>query len=133
MSFDLTVQQIFSWTTQLSAQQDYQELTHKFLGILAEIPWINCATAYEIYNHERKIPGETETVRELLIRQFPLDFTRNDEQDHNSLFDGLDHSADLHLSISDGSGFYVWAIYSIKGGDGPERAIHIEGTFDQKM
>ncbi|MGR9014595.1 MAG: GGDEF domain-containing protein, partial [Gammaproteobacteria bacterium] len=75
MSFDLTVQQIFSWTTQLSAQQDYQGLTHKFLDILEEIPCINCATAYEIYNHEKKIPGETETVHELLIRQFPLDFT----------------------------------------------------------
>ncbi len=25
-----------------------------FLGILAEIPWIENAVVYEIYNHERK-------------------------------------------------------------------------------
>jgi hypothetical protein len=54
MSLNLTLQQIFSWTAQLSAQQDYQALTHKFLDILAEIPWIESAEAYEIYNHERK-------------------------------------------------------------------------------
>jgi hypothetical protein len=57
MSLNLSLQQVFSWTAQLSAQQDYQALTHKFLDILAEIPWINNATAYEIYNHERKKSG----------------------------------------------------------------------------
>ncbi|MDO9423870.1 MAG: GGDEF domain-containing protein [Methylobacter sp.] len=133
MSFNLTVPQIFSWTIQLSAQQDYQALTHKFLDILAEIPWIDSATAYEIYNHERKKPGETGTVHELLIRRFPLDFTRNDEQNHNNLLDGLDHSADLNLSAPDESGLYTWAIFSIKGGGGPERAIHLKGAFEQEM
>ncbi len=133
MNFNLTVQQIFSWTIQLSAQQDYQALTHKFLDILTKIPWIDSATAYEIYNHERKNPGETGTVRELLIRRFPLDFTRNDEQDHNNLFDGLDHSADLNLSVPDESGLYAWAIFSIKGGGGPQRAIHLKGAFRQEM
>jgi len=133
MSFNLTVRQIFSWTIQLSAQQDYQALTHTFLAILAEIPWIDSATAYEIYNHERKKPGETRTVHELLFRRFPLDFTRNDEQASNNLLDGLDHSADLNLSIPDESGLYAWAIFSIKGGGGPARAIHLEGAFKQEM
>lgn len=133
MSINLTVQQIFSWTIQLSAQQDYQALTHKFLDILAEIPWIDNAAAYEIYNHERKKPGEPGTVHELLIRRFPLDFTRNDEEDHNNLLSGLDHTTDLHLSAPDESGLYAWAIFSIRGGSGPERAIQLEGAFDREM
>lgn len=133
MSLNLTLQQIFSWTAQLSAQQDYQALTHKFLDILAEIPWIDSAEAYEIYNHERKKTGETGTVHELLIRRFPLDFTRNDEEDHNNLIAGLDHTTDLNLSTPNESGFYSWAIFSIRGGSGPERAIHLEGTFDREM
>lgn len=133
MSFTLTVQQIFSWTMQLSAQQDYQALTHKFLSILTDIPWISDATAYEIYNHERKKPGETNTVRELLIRRFPLDFTRNDEDDYNDLLAVLDHTADFNLSAPDESGLYPWAIFSIRGGSGPDRAIHLQGAFDREM
>lgn len=133
MSLNLTVQQIFSWTTQLSAQQDYQALTHKFLDILAEIPWIDSAVAYEIYNHERKKTGATGTVHELLIRRFPLDFTRNDEEDHNNLIAGFDHTTDLNLSTPNESGLYAWAVFSIRGGSGPERAIHLKGVFDREM
>ena len=133
MSLNLTVQQIFSWTIQLSAQLDYQALTHKFLDILTEVPWVDSAAAYEIYNHERKKQGETSTVHELLVRRFPLDFTRNNEEDYSSLLAGLDHTADLNLSAPDESGLYAWAIFSIKGGSGPERAIHLEGAFDREM
>ncbi len=133
MPLNLTVQQVFSWSLQLSAQQDYQALTHKFLGILTDIPWVDSATAYELYNHERKEPGETATVHELLTRKFPLDFTRNDEEDHNPLLTKLDHTLDLNLGAPDQSGLYSWAIFSIRGCGGPERAIHLEGAFDQKM
>jgi len=133
MSLNLTVQQVFSWSLQLSAQQDYQALTHKLLNILAEIPWVDSATVYEIYNHERKKPGETATVHERLTRKFPLDFTRNDEEDHNTLFTELDHTLDLNLSVPDQSGLYAWAVFFIRGCDGPERAIHLEGAFDREM
>jgi diguanylate cyclase (GGDEF)-like protein len=133
MSLNLTLQQIFSWTTQLSAQQNYQALTHKFLEILTAISWINSAVAYEIYNHDRKKPGETNTVRELLIRRFPLDFTRNDDKDYGSLLAGLDHTADLNLSTPNESGFYSWVVFSVRGGSGPERMIHLEGMFDREM
>ena len=133
MNLNLTVPQIFSWTLQLTAQQDYQALTHHFLEILNQIPWIDSAAAYEIYSHERKIPGQTETIRELLIRQFPLDFTRNDEENHNDLLAELDRKTDLNLSTQDKSGLYAWAIFSIRGGGGPERAIHLKGAFSQEM
>jgi len=133
MSLMLTVQQIFSWSIQLSAQQDYQALTNKFLDILTDISWISSATAYEIYQHERKKPGQSNTVHELLIRRFPLDFTRNDEEDYHGLLAELDHGADLNLSIPNESGLYTWAIFSIRGGSGPERAIHLEGEFDREM
>ncbi len=134
MSLNLTVQQVFCWSIQLTVQQDYQALTYKFLDILAEIAWIDSAVIYEIYHHGRKKPGETSTIPELLIRQFPLDFTRNyEEEDHNSLFAGLDHMADLNLSTPDDSGLYNWAIFSIRGSCGPERAIHLEGAFNREM
>lgn len=133
MSSPLTVQQIFSWTIQLSAQQDYQALTHKFLAILADIPWIDNASAYEMYEHERKNTGDTTAVHELLIRRFPLDFSRNDDENYNRLFSELNHALDLHLSAVDESGLYTWVIFSIRGGSGPERAIHIEGEFNQDM
>jgi diguanylate cyclase (GGDEF)-like protein len=128
MNPNLTIQQLFSLMTQLSAQQDYQSLTHVFLVILAEIPWTDSATAYEIYNHQ----AETSTVRELLIRRFPLDFTRHDE-DHSNLLAGLDYMADLNLCTPNESGLYAWAIFSIKGSSGPDRVIRLEGMFDQEM
>jgi diguanylate cyclase (GGDEF)-like protein len=133
MNLDLKLQQFSSWVTQLSAQQDYQALTHKFLDILAEIPWVDNATVYEIYSHVRKNPGETSTVHQLLVRQFPFDFSRNDEENHNSLFDGLDYRSDLNLSAPDESGLYAWVVYSIRGGSGPDRAIRLEGAFNHEM
>jgi diguanylate cyclase (GGDEF)-like protein len=133
MNGSLTVQQLFSWSLQLSAQLDYQALTHKFLEILTSIPWIDHATAYEVYNHERKKPGEATTVHELLTRRFPLDFTRNDEDYNNGLFTGLDYSADTNLGNPDESGLYTWVIFSVKGSSGPDRAIHLEGAFDREM
>ncbi|TRW96460.1 GGDEF domain-containing protein [Candidatus Methylobacter oryzae] len=134
MSLNLTVQQVFCWSIQLTVQQDYQALTYKFLDILDEITWIDNSAIYEIYHHERKKTGETKTVPELLIKRFPLDFTRNyEEEDHNSLFAELDHSTDLHLSPPDESGLHAWAIFSIRGSCGPERAIHLEGAFNRKM
>ncbi len=126
----LTVQQIFSWTIQLSAQQDYQALTHTFLAIIADMPGVDHASAYEMYEHERKNIGDTTTVHELLVRRFPLDFSRNDDENYNALFSKLNHAVDLHLSAVDEAGLYTWVIFSIRGGSGPERAIHIEGAFD---
>ncbi len=128
---NLTVQQIFLWTLELSAQQDYQALTYKFLSILDVIPGVETASAYEIYSHEKKNPGELVTYHELLIRQFPLDLTRSDEKNYDYILSRLDHSKDLNLSPPNGSGLYEWAIFSIRGCGGPERAIHLEGAFDR--
>ncbi|MDP3875667.1 MAG: GGDEF domain-containing protein [Methylobacter sp.] len=126
----LTIQQLFSWTIQLSAQQDYQALTHTFLAILDDMPGVDHASAYEMYEHERKNIGDTTTVHELLVRRFPLDFSRNDDENYNALFSKLNHTVDLHLSAVDEAGLYTWVIFSIRGGSGPERAIRIEGEFD---
>ncbi|ESS66795.1 diguanylate cyclase [Methyloglobulus morosus KoM1] len=129
MSLDQTVGQIFSWTLQLTSQKDYQELTYCFLGILAEIPWIDNAVAYEIYNHDRKKPGESSVFHERLFRRFPVDITRNDQDDNNNLANLLDQNADLNFSAPFETGLYSWVIFSIKGGSGPDRAIFLEGKF----
>ncbi len=128
MSSNLTIHQFFSLITQLSAQEDYQALTHEFLVILAEIPWTDSATIYEVYNHQ----AATGSACELLIRRFPLDFTRDDE-DHSNVLVGLDYMADLNLCTPNKSGLYAWAIFSIKGSSGPDRIIRLEGMFDKEM
>lgn len=133
MSLNLSVQTIFTWTKQLSAQLDYQALTYKYLDILTDIPWIDNSVVYEIYKNETKKSRETEAVRKLFFRQFPLDLARNSEDIHNTLLAELDHAADLNLSAPDQFGLYAWVVFSIKGGSGPERAIHLEGRFDQEM
>jgi diguanylate cyclase (GGDEF)-like protein len=135
MSLNLTVHDVFYWTTQLSSQSDYQALTHNFLDILTVIPWITSAVVYEVYNHEKKCFSESGSYSERLFRRFPLDLTRNrnNEENHNTVLTGLNHAADLNLSTPDQSGLYAWAVFLIKGGYGPERIIHLEGLFDQEM
>ncbi len=126
---NLTEQHIFSWTLELTSQQDYQALTYKFLDILKALPCIDTAKAYELFNHEKKKPGHSTTFHELLIRQFPLDFTRDDEENYNDLLAKLDHSLDVCLSPLIDSGYFSWVVFPIKGSGGPERVISLEGRF----
>ncbi len=60
-----------------------------------------------------------------------MDFTRHDD-DHNSLLAELDPTTDLNLSVQDESCLYVWAVFSVRRGSGPKRAIHLEGAFNRE-
>lgn len=129
-SLELTIGQVFSWLLTLTYPKDYQNLTYGFLAILEETPWIDIAVAYEIYIHDRRKPGESNVVREQLFRKFPLDITRNDQDDNNNLAALLDQNADLSLSSVDENGLYSWVIFLIKGSCGPDRAIYLTGEFN---
>ncbi|MDD5229550.1 MAG: GGDEF domain-containing protein [Methylococcales bacterium] len=128
MSFVAT-NQIFSWMLRLTSQQDYQSLTHEFLNILQENPHINEASGYEIYNHKRKI-SEGVSVDERLIRRFPLDFTKEDEVTDNARISDIAHIVGVSTGEADENGCCSWAILTVKGGNGPDRSMLIEGKLD---
>ncbi len=128
MSF-LTSNQIFSWMFRLSAQKDYQTLTHEFLNILQENPQINEASGYEIYNHKRKISGEV-IIDERLIRRFPLDFTKEDDIADNVRVSDSAHIIGVVTSDMDENGDFSWSVLTVKGGSGPDRSILVEGKLN---
>lgn len=128
MSF-LATNQIFSWMLRLTAQQDYQSLTHEFLDILQENPNVTTASGYEIYNHQRKI-SEGVSVDERLIRRFPLDFTKEDDTADNPHVHDAAHIIGISTSKVDEDGIRIWAILTVKGGNGPDRSILVEGELD---
>ena len=125
----LDANQIFSWMFSLSAQQDYQSLTHEFLKILEEYPHVSSASGYEIYNHKRKI-SNNESVDERLIRRFPLNFTTEYDVENNEHVSRADLIVGISTSEIDNEGFYSWAILTVKGGIGPDRAMLVEGKLD---
>ncbi len=125
----LAAKQVFSWMLRLSAQQDYQSLTHEFLNILKENAYINEVSGYEIYNHKRKI-SDVEIIDERLIRRFPLDFTKEDDAEDNAQVSSVDHVIGVSTGEKDEQGFYPWAILTVKGGNGPDRAVLVEGKLD---
>jgi len=128
MSF-LATSQIFSWMLRLTAQQDYQSLTHEFLNILQENPHITAASGYEIYNHQRKI-SEGVSVDERLIRRFPLDFTKEDDTADNPHVHDAAHIIGISTSDANEHNVYSWAILTVKGGNGPDRSMLVEGKLD---
>jgi diguanylate cyclase (GGDEF)-like protein len=128
MSF-LATNHIFSWMLRLTSQQDYQSLTHEFLDILQENIHITQASGYEIYNHQRKV-SDGVSVDERLIRRFPLDFTKEDDASDNLYAHDAAHIIGIATSKTDENGHFTWVILTVKGGNGPDRSILIEGDID---
>lgn len=130
MISNITAQQAFSWANALTAQPDYQALTHRFLDILKEIPGAHRAAAYEIYDRGKIKAGIPDTICEQLVRRFPLDFTREENDEHNYLLNELDTDLGVIPIKGDTCGIYRQIILSIKETQGPDRAIVLDGSFD---
>jgi diguanylate cyclase (GGDEF)-like protein len=131
MSSNSEAKQAFSWALQLSAQKDFQSLAHTFLEILMKVPGVKEAVAYEMHKRDKKRLGDAGTVQEQLVVRFPLDFTKESNERHNKLLEEIDLSADLQTSCPDEFGFFSWAVLSIRGSNGPDRALLVEGRFAQ--
>jgi diguanylate cyclase (GGDEF)-like protein len=131
MSANPEAQQVFSWTLQLSAQKDYQALTHHFLEMLLKMAGIQQAVAYEMHSLNNKRVGDASTAQEQLVIRFPLDFTKEACHRHNTLLDKLDTTTDQHTGLADENGYYAWTILSVRGSHGPDRALLIEGHFSK--
>ena len=133
MKFNLPSQQLLDWAIKLSAQQNYQGLTHAFLSILLKMPGIDKAAAFEIYSHKKKRAGEAETANEQLVRRFPLNFTQEEADEYDSLLDDLDNTVDINLYPPDATDTYAKAVLSIRENSGPDRAILLEGRLDSAL
>lgn len=127
-----TSNQVFSWLFRLTKQSDYQSLTHEFLDVLKEIPCVKEVSGYEIYNHKRKI-SEGVSIDERLIRRFPLDFTELNDAPDNENVSNASHVIGISKSEKDENGIYSWAILTVKGGNGPDRSILVEGDLDDSI
>ncbi len=121
---------VFSWVFRLTSHQDYQSLTHEFLDILKEIPKVREASGYEIYNHKRKI-SEGVSIDERLIRRFPLDFTNVDDVTDNENVSNAAHVVGISTGELDKKGGCSWAILTVKGGNGPDRSVLVEGELNK--
>lgn len=133
MSTAIAIQQVFSWILPLSAQKDYQGLTHDFLAMLLTTPGIQQAVVYEMHGLKNKRAGDAGSTQEQLVVRFPLDFTRETSERHNTLLDNLDPATDLHTDLIDANGHFAWVILTIRGSHGPDRAILIEGQLCHTM
>lgn len=133
MTSNSDIEQVFSWALQLSAQQDYQALSHHFLDILLKISGIQTAVAYELHKQEHKRIGNACTTQEHLVVRFPLDFTRESSERHNNLLDQVDLSVDIHTSDVNDNGHYDWAVLSVRDSHGPDRACLLRVIFAGKL
>lgn len=120
MISNITAQQVFAWVESLTAQPDYQALTHQFLNILAGI---DKASAYEIDDRGKKKTGETDNACDQLIRRFPLDFTNDETEEHDLLLNGLDSDSNVIPVLDEGNGICRRVILSIKYTKGHDRII----------
>ncbi len=127
MDQSLTVSDVFSWGVELTSQQDYHGLTHTFLQILKQNSKITNAVVYEIHNPYRKIADDT--LDSQLIRRFPLDFTKENDE-YNEVIDKYQFGSEITLGHFNIAGFYDWIILAVKGGNGPNRIVYIEGKID---
>jgi putative two-component system response regulator len=127
---DIDYRQAFAWAVQLTAQADYQSLTHGFLGLLEKLPWVNHAAAYEIYGDNSRRTGEAASIGEQLIRRFPLDFTALAQDEDAELLLEINATLGMEPSKADGDGFFRQVIASVRDVCGPDRALFLSGKFD---
>ncbi len=125
----ISVQQCFSWATEITGCQDYQTLTHVFINLLKSFNWIDAAVAYEIYGDRKKRTQPHRTSEEILIRKLPLDFSNDNERDSCPLLNNRPLPNHIEIVIADGK---THAILPVITDTGPDRAIVLEGIFSDE-
>ncbi|MDP2903189.1 MAG: GGDEF domain-containing protein [Methylovulum sp.] len=125
----ISVQQCFSWATEITRCQDYQTLTRVFLDLLKSLNGINSAFAYEIYGDRKKRTQPYHTSEEILIRKLPLDFAADRGEDSCPLLNNKPLPSHIEIVIS---GETTQAILPVVTDTGPDRAIVLEGIFNDE-
>lgn len=130
MNSKIDYQEVFAWVIALTAQPDYQSLTHHFLGALEQLPWVEHAAAYEIYGNRHHKAGEASSASEQLIRRFPLDFSEQEKEETADLLEEINATMEMTPGKPDTDGCYTQVIASVRDVSGPDRALVLQGKFD---
>lgn len=126
----ITSRQGFDWAISLTKQKDYQELTYKFLDMLAGIPGIEHVEAFEVYGKKQVRVDEVHQFTEQLVRRFPLDFSSEPEGTYMEWLDDFDDITGLKVISSVGQG---QLLFPVKDSIGPQRAISIHGKIHDDL
>lgn len=132
MDQDINYQQAFIWAIELTAQLDYQSVTHVFLKFLQQLPFVTTAEAYEIYGNRNQRSGQASNIDEQLIRRFPLDFSNQEVPANNELLQEINATYGFKASKPDAEGFFSQAIATIRNVKGPDRAVILYGKFNDQ-
>lgn len=124
--------QALDWAIDLSGQQDYQALTFRFIAMLKQLPWVTGAVAYEIYGGQQSRTGEASSAVDHLIRRFPLVFSDQGRDANADLFDEISEAEALTTNHRAADGSYSQVIAPVRGMCGPNRAILLQGRFDDQ-
>jgi diguanylate cyclase (GGDEF)-like protein len=127
----INYQQAFAWAVNLTANLDYQSLTHDLLGYLEQLPFVSHAAAYEIYGERSLRSGQASQASEQLIRRFPLDLTSDEPNEEVDLLVEINKPQDFKPSKPNALGLYTEVLVCIRDVSGPERAILLQGEFDE--
>ncbi|MGD0958466.1 MAG: GGDEF domain-containing protein [Methylomonas sp.] len=130
MNQDINYQQAFAWAIQMTAQTDYQSLTHDFLRYLEQFPFVSHAAAYEIYGERSLRTGQAASGCEQLVRRFPLDIGNEEPEEDFDLLREIQTTLEFNPSKPDSKGLYTQVLASIRDVSGPDRAILLYGEFD---
>jgi len=131
MNASIDYQQACVWAVKLSAQTNNQSLTHLFLALLEQLPFVHSATAYEIYGDRSQKTGQAGSVGEQLIKRFPLDFAEQEQNKNSELLAEINENIRLRPSNLNAAGFYTRLVASIRDVSGPGRAVVLQGEFDE--
>lgn len=131
MEFTFSQQDVFAWGRQMTAQPDYQALTHYFLGLLHELPFLTSAVAYEVYGGRNRKACETCLVCENMVRRFPIDLADEANEAYDEWLSDFDYDSLLMPSQLDHEGYYSRIVAVITDVAGPNRALLLQGRFDE--
>lgn len=130
MNTEIDYRPIFDYAIELTAQPDYQTLTHHILQILEQLPWVDRAIAYEVYGERNRKTGEALSVSEQLIRRFPLDFAEPLQDENTDLLNEFNSSDGLKPGKPDSAGRFTQVIAPVRDLSGPDRALLLQGRFE---
>lgn len=127
-SQSVSIEQCFFWATEITRCQDYQTLTPVFIDLLNGFSWVNSACAYEIYGDIKKRSTDT-TDNDRMLTKLPLDLGAEDIENTCPLLSNRELPKDVEVFTDQGKS---QAILPISTDTGPDRAIIVEGHFDDE-
>lgn len=132
MNFTGGYQRFLEWIDRLTKQPDYHALTHEFLNLLQEIPGVHYAAAFEVYGGKNRKACESCSVCEHMVRRFPIDLSDETQDEYEEMLaDFIGSERELIADRIDAAGLYTRVVALIRELAGPNRALLLEGQFDQ--